>query len=120
MQKLFIDYYIELNGNGTQAAIKAGYAPGSAKQKASENLDKPHIREALDKRLKVLEAARIANMKETRQFWSTAMRDENAKLSDRLKASEYIARSNGAFLERVQHELPPDLTVNIIPASQTK
>ena len=29
-QRLFVDYYIQLHGNATQAAIKAGYSPKTA------------------------------------------------------------------------------------------
>lgn len=45
-QKLFCDWYIKL-GNGTQAAIKAGYSQKTAQEIASENLSKPMIQEYL-------------------------------------------------------------------------
>lgn len=48
-QKRFVQKYIELDGNGTQAAIAAGYASGenSAHSIATENLRKPAIIETL-------------------------------------------------------------------------
>ena len=49
-QKAFIEeYFIDLNA--TQAAIRAGYSEKTAQQMGSENLSKPVIREAIDKRL---------------------------------------------------------------------
>lgn len=33
--------------NGTQAAIRAGYSPDTARQMASENLSKPYIQIAI-------------------------------------------------------------------------
>lgn len=41
-------------------------------------------------------------MEEVRQFWTATMRDENMKPADRLKASELLAKTYGAFLERVE------------------
>lgn len=42
-QKKFCYEYISTNGNGTQAAIRAGYSKDTAKEMAYENLAKPHI-----------------------------------------------------------------------------
>lgn len=47
-QKRFIQEYL-IDLNATQAAIRAGYSPDSAKEIASENLTKPNIRDAVDK-----------------------------------------------------------------------
>lgn len=71
-QKRFIEEYL-IDLNATQAAIRAGYSPHSARDIGSENLTKPHIRarveEALAERSKrtginadrvVRELARIA------------------------------------------------------------
>ena len=46
-QKRFADAYIEL-GNGTEAAIKAGYSVKTAKEIGSENLTKPNIKRYID------------------------------------------------------------------------
>lgn len=40
------EYIVDLNG--TQAAIRAGYSENSARQIASENLSKPHIRQRIN------------------------------------------------------------------------
>lgn len=49
-QSLFVDFYIENGGNATKAAIKAGYAENSAQQIGSENLSKPLIIAAIERR----------------------------------------------------------------------
>ncbi|RLC69303.1 MAG: hypothetical protein DRH97_00395 [Chloroflexi bacterium] len=46
-QKKFIVFYVQ-NGNGTQSAIKAGYAKDSAHVQAFENLIKPNIKPVVD------------------------------------------------------------------------
>ena len=44
----FCCYYVELVGNGTQAAIKAGYSPKTAHVIAQQNLRLPAILEQID------------------------------------------------------------------------
>lgn len=43
-QRLFCEHYIANDGNGTKAAIAAGYSEDTAKEMACENLTKPHIK----------------------------------------------------------------------------
>jgi phage terminase small subunit len=50
-QILFIAEYLT-DLNGTQAAIRAGYSPTSAKAQAYENLTKPHIQNEINRQLK--------------------------------------------------------------------
>lgn len=47
-QKRFVREYKINGGNGTQAAIKAGYSEKTARKIASENVTKPDIIEALE------------------------------------------------------------------------
>lgn len=47
-QKLFVEEYL-IDLNATQAAIRAGYSPDTAKEIGCENLTKPNIRNAIDK-----------------------------------------------------------------------
>jgi phage terminase small subunit len=44
-----------------------------------------------------LDAEFIAGIMETKRFWTEIMRDENADIMDRLKASEFIAKTNGVI-----------------------
>lgn len=52
-QQRFIDEYM-VDLNATQAAIRAGYSPDTAKQIGSENLSKPDIQEAIQLKQKEL------------------------------------------------------------------
>lgn len=49
-QKMFIDEYL-VDLNATQAAIRAGYSPKTAKDIASQNLAKLNIRIEIDKKM---------------------------------------------------------------------
>ena len=41
-------------------------------------------------------------MIEIKEFWTTTMREEEQDLKERLRASEYLAKTNGAFIDKVE------------------
>lgn len=96
MQRRFCDYYIE-NPNATQAAIKAGYSENSAHVIGNENLTKPAIASYIKARNDMLESVRIADMREVKEFWTDILRDNFESLDERLKASDYLAKSCGGY-----------------------
>lgn len=102
-QKRFADYYIE-TGNATDAYKRAGYkAKGNAAEAAASRLLRDvKVQAYIEERNKLLESDRIADMEEVKHFWSNTMRDLGADLKDRLKASEYIAKTNAAFVDKQQ------------------
>lgn len=112
-QKRFCDYYIENGGNGADAARKAGYRGKNHDNIGTENLRKVAIREYIEERNNKLASGRIADMQEVKELWTNILRGktEGVELKDILKATEYIAKTNGAFLDKVQHS--GDLNVNI-------
>jgi phage terminase small subunit len=110
-QKRFADYYIE-TGNATESAIRAGYSQNTATETGYENLRKPHIKEYIEERNKALESHRIADMTEVKEFWTNLLRDVQADAKDRLKASEYIAKTNAAFIEK--REIDANIGVTIV------
>jgi phage terminase small subunit len=111
-QKKFADYYIE-SGNASESYQRAGYkAKGNvAEVNASRLLRNAKVQEYIKERNKLLESDRIANMEEVKTFWTNTMRNGNADLKDRLKASEYIAKTNAAFIEKQQ--ITGEMTQNI-------
>lgn len=111
-QKAFCDYYIQTL-NATESYLKAGYSVNepTARANASRLLTKANIKNYIKERSKQIEDERIAGMKEVQEFWSETMRGKRNKLGDRLKASEYLARASGAFLDKVEHSGDIDITV---------
>lgn len=102
-QKAFADYYIE-TGNATEAAIKAGYSEKTAKVTGYENLTKPYLKSYIDKRMKELESARIADAKEVLEYLTKVMRGEekdqfglDASLQDRTRAAELLGKRYAIF-----------------------
>lgn len=74
-QKRFIDYYIE-TGNASEAARRAGYSKKTAYSIGNENLKKPEIKYAIDRRMKEIEEGKTATPEEIIQFLSQSMRGE--------------------------------------------
>ncbi len=99
-QRAFCEAYL-VSGNAAEAAREAGYSPKTARSIGQRLLTFVDVQEYLDQRNQEISAARTAQVEEIRQFWTATMRDDTAKTGDRLKASELLAKTYGAFLERV-------------------
>lgn len=115
-QQKFIDFY---EGNATEAARKAGYKKPRAS--GHENLTKPNILAAIKNREKERILEGILSREERQIFWSRVIKGEETeqvvvgkgdercvedikpKLSDRLKASELLGRSEADFTENIKH-----------------
>lgn len=100
-QRAFCEAYL-LSSNATEAAIKAGYSPKSARSIGQRLLTYVDIREYLADRNAEIMAENTATLEEIRSFWTTTMRDQEAKQADRLKASELLSKA--LLLERSREE----------------
>jgi phage terminase small subunit len=98
-QERFVAAYV---GNATEAAIKAGYSPRSAYNQGRRMMNNDEVKAAIEAREKQRTSKIIASREERQSFWTTTMRNKKAKMADRLKASEYLGRSEGDFLDRTE------------------
>lgn len=104
MQKAFIDAYLgAAGGNGTLAAEIAGYGAAGARNRAAELLQHPMVRAELRKAAQ--DGAKKIKLKDIRGFWAEIMQDSSVSYRERIKASELLAKSIGAFdtVRRVEH-----------------
>ena len=107
-QKLFCEAYAANGGNGSQAAITAGYTESDAGVRSDRLLNRPHVIEYLKSLTDKIESKNIARIEEIQTFWTSILRGQvqddgyPAKLSERIKASELLAKSQGAFIEKLQ------------------
>lgn len=114
-QKRFVDFYVQ-TANATEAARRAGYSPKTAYVTGNENMHKPEIRKAIERRLKKLESKRIADTEEILEHLTAVIRGEvketlitqhgkkvivPVRESDKLRACEHILKVNGAFKNTV-------------------
>ena len=100
-QKAFCEFYVA-SGNATESARKAGYSENYSKDRIHILMKNVGICRYIEELNKKVKDNRIADIKEVKEFWTEVLRNENQKIQDRLKASEYIAKTNGAFLDKVE------------------
>ena len=100
-QRAFCEAYL-ISGNATEAAIKAGYSPKSARSIGQRLLTFADIREYLAERNAQIIAENTATLEEIYSFWTVTMRDQASKPADRLKASELLSKA--LTLERARNE----------------
>lgn len=96
-QKRFAEAYAA-DPNATEAAKAAGYSGKTARSQGQRLLTNADILEYIHELQERSASHRIATMTQTKAFWSDVMHDQAEKTSDRLKASELLAKSAGAFL----------------------
>lgn len=97
-QELFCYYYIE-TGNGTQSAIRAGYAERTAKVTASQLLTKPNIAKKIRESVEETKKNSIATAQEVMEYFTKVMNGEikdqfnlEAPLSERTRAAQELAK----------------------------
>lgn len=126
-QQRFVDEYI-ISGNATQAAIKAGYSKRSAYSVGQENLRKPVIKAALDKRNAEIKSDKTADMVEVMEYLTSVMRGEQTEsvatakgvydgvevsAKDRIKAAELIGKRHGAWTDKKEVNGNLDIDIGV-------
>lgn len=125
-QELFATEYVRLKGNGTQAAIAAGYAEKNARITASKNLTNANIKKRIAELIKEADAEKIADAKEVLQLLTEIVRGEMSEevvainpqgeesrtnrkptIKDRSKALEILSRCLGMTLPETQVNVTP-------------
>ena len=108
-QKKFTEEYIK-SGNGTEAVKKAGYgrknkvlANDTAKAIASENLTKPYIINAIDKRMAQIEAKTDLSVQkvQSEHLRLQALAESKADISTANSCLTQAGRTIGAYLDNV-------------------
>lgn len=104
-QQKFCEFYAK-SGNATEAYRNAGY---SAKSEASlgvsahKLLKNAKISEELAKLGNITRTNAIASITEIKEFWSKVLGSSEEEMPHRLKASELLVKSEGGFLDKVEH-----------------
>lgn len=129
-QKRFCDEYL-IDCNATQAAVRAGYSPKTAKQTGCENLAKPDLKAYIDERLEKMHNEKTADAQEVLEYLTSVMRGEHKEqvlklvgegvqtisdidvgAKDRIKAAELIGKRYGMFKDGLAVEVEPVTLVN--------
>lgn len=103
-QRRFAEAYAANGGNGKQAAIEAGYSPKTARQQAARLLTNADILKYVRRLQDEAASIRIKSMTAIKAFWSEVIDDTSERMQNRLKASELLAKSNGAFIHTMDDD----------------
>jgi phage terminase small subunit len=122
-QKRFCDEYL-IDCNATQAAIRAGYSPKTAKQVGQRLLTYVDLKNYIDEQLEKLHSEKTADAKEVLEYLTSVMRgtSESEEIvvegtgdgcseartmtkapseKDRLKAAELLGKRHGLFTDKL-------------------
>jgi phage terminase small subunit len=129
-QKRFCDEYL-VDCNATQAAIRAGYSPKTAKSIGQRMLTNVDLKAYIDEQLEKLHNEKTADAQEVLEYLTAVMRGQHKEQTlkligdgvqtiteievsakERLKAAELIGKRYGMFKENVNVELEPVAIVN--------
>ena len=118
-QRKFCDEYL-ISGNATDAAIKAGYSPKTAKSIGQRLLTFVDLKQYIETELEKLHSAKIADAQEVLEYLTAVMRgqhteqvlklvgdgiqtvtDIDVSAKERLKAAELIGKRYGMFTDKV-------------------
>ena len=118
-QRKFCDEYL-ISGNATDAAIKAGYSPKTAKSIGQRLLTFVDLKQYIETELEKLHSAKIADAEEVMKYLTSVMRgqhteqvlklvgdgiqtvtDIDVSAKERIKAAELIGKRYGMFTDKV-------------------
>lgn len=88
------------HGVAERAALEAGYSERTARGGAHRLLANVGIAAEVARLAQASRTATIADLIERKTWWTTLMRDGDADMKDRLRASELLGRADGDFIER--------------------
>lgn len=90
----------ETYNNAMQSAIRAGYSEKTANNSIHQVLGNIGVISALEAFRAELEKKTVYNRQQRQQFWTQTMQSA-ANISDRLRASELLGRSEADFTDNI-------------------
>lgn len=100
--KLVAQYYCGVaQGNAEKAVVMAGYSQRYARGNAYKLIARKDVQEYIkyiNSRAEGSLIKHIATIEEIQDFWTQVMSNGENSIKDRLRASELLAKSKGAFI----------------------
>ncbi len=112
--KIFAEEY--LKSGDKRAAYWAAYPLASYQTAASgavRLLKNASVLRYLERRTQEKAEGRIASMKEVKEFWTKVLLDETEDIKNRMKVSEYLAKTNAAFVDKVDADVNSAIEVEL-------
>lgn len=87
-------------GNMKKAMIDAGYSETYADRNSKYLMG--IIGEQIKEDQKAIKSKQIKSVEEIQEWWAEQMDDVSLEMKDRIRCSENLAKSQGAFIEKVE------------------
>ncbi len=104
-QTAFVEAYTDFGNNtylnATQSAITAGYSARTANKMVARLLVNVGINRAIGLVMDKRKQTGIANRAQRQQFWTDVLDAKANNMSDRLRASELLGRSEADFTDNI-------------------
>lgn len=98
--KLVASFYCgEALGNAEKACVMAGYSKRYARGNAYKVVASSGVQKYIKYLNSLVADERIATIKDIQIFWTRVMNNGRDRTADRLRASELLAKSQGAFAD---------------------
>lgn len=101
--KMLAKFYVgAAAGNAEESARMAGYSKNYARSSAYKIIAREDVQEYiayLNETARQNSMDNIATIQDIQEFWTAVMNDSKHKTRDRLRASELLAKVQGAFKE---------------------
>ena len=98
-EQTIINYKMN-GGNMKKAMIDAGYSETYADKNSKYLLG--IIGGQIKEEQEEIKSKQIKSVEEIQEWWAEMMENTNAKDADRIKCSELLAKSQGAFIDKVE------------------
>lgn len=99
LQLFAINYTGKCGGNTERSAIEAGYSKSYARGNAHKLVARKDVQEYIAYLNSNKDYVHdILEMIDIQEFWTKCVRFEGYRMADRLRASELLAKSKGAFI----------------------
>ncbi len=119
-QRKFCEFYAK-SGNATEAALAAGYSEKNVGQNAGKTLKNPNVIKYIAKLNENTRTEAIASITDVKEFWTTVLESSEEEMPHRLKASELLVKSQGGFLDKVEHSGETvQRVINVNPSKKGK
>ena len=99
-QHRYVDCF---DGNIKRSALAAGISYIYAKELHTKTYY-AHVQTALTERREAVSREDIATREERQKFWTSVERDKSLNMSDRLRASELLGKSEADFIDVVKSD----------------
>lgn len=109
-QQVILNYKAN-GGNMKKAMIDAGYSESYADRNSKYLLG--IIGEQIKTQQEKISNAKIKTISEIQEWWANMMDDDKQDQQHRIKCSELLAKSQGAFVTKIEAEVKREFTINV-------